>query len=73
MALPANIALELESDGIARVRCKRCGEQIGRLQAQTPSQEDPRDWHAQVQGEIELIAREHEDLCPKALASTKQP
>jgi hypothetical protein len=58
--------LDFENGGIAKVRCERCHEQIGRVQVTPPSQEDdPVVWQKEVQGEIDVLASEHEKLCPR--------
>jgi hypothetical protein len=61
----ADTKLEMESKSIARVHCSRCGEQIGRIQILPPEGKDPTVWDEEVQGEIELLADEHEPLCSK--------
>jgi hypothetical protein len=61
----ANTELVMESGDIAKVRCTRCHEEIGRVQVRPPAEgEDPGVWHDEVRGELEVLADEHELLCP---------
>ena len=57
--------LEMENESIAIVRCARCHERIGRVQVRAPAEgEDPRVWCDEVRGELEVLSREHDLLCP---------
>lgn len=64
MTVAANVVLEPENGGTARVLCGRCREEIGRLQTEPPQGENRTEWSAEVRGEIDLMAHEHEALCP---------
>ena len=58
--------LEYETGGFAKVRCSRCGEQLGRVQITPPSSEDdPEVWSEKVQGEIDVLSEEHAEVCEK--------
>ncbi len=58
--------LEYEAGGFAKVRCAHCGEELGRVQITPPSHEDdPEEWNEKVQGEIDVLSDEHEQVCPK--------
>lgn len=58
--------LEYEAGGFAKVRCGRCGEQLGRVQVTPPSEEDePEEWNEKVQREIDALSDEHEAVCEK--------
>jgi len=57
--------LERETDSIANVLCEYCHEKIGRVQIEPPAGADPLVWQAEVRGELEVLAREHETLCPR--------
>ena len=57
--------LDFEKGGIAKVRCSRCHEPIGRVQVAPPEKaDDPTVWSQEVQGEIDVLIREHEPDCP---------
>ncbi|MFO0970163.1 MAG: hypothetical protein U0793_31820 [Gemmataceae bacterium] len=60
-----HVSLEPDNGGIVKVRCERCREPIGRLQAVPPSgQDDALEWEEKVQGEIDVVLAEHQELCP---------
>jgi hypothetical protein len=59
-----NTYLDYEKGGIAKVRCSRCREQIGRVQVTPLSAEDDSVvWEEEVQGELDVLSREHEFAC----------
>jgi|HubBroStandDraft_4_1064222.scaffolds.fasta_scaffold1571184_1 hypothetical protein len=64
MLATTDTVLEMEDVSMAKVRCSHCGEQLGRLQLVAPEGEDARAWEEKVQGELDLLADEHESLCP---------
>jgi hypothetical protein len=64
MLATTDIVLDMENASMAKVRCSHCGEQLGRLQITAPEGEDARAWEEKVQGELDLLADEHEPLCP---------
>jgi hypothetical protein len=59
--------LEFETGGIAKVRCAKCGDVLGRVQVSPPSPEDdPVVWEEKVQGEIDVLNAEHQKECGKS-------
>jgi len=55
--------LEMEDVSMARVRCVRCGEQIGHLRIVVPEGIKSAAWKKKVRRELALLDDEHELLC----------
>jgi hypothetical protein len=59
--------LDYENGGFADVRCARCGQHLSRVQSTPPTDDDnPLVWEEKVQGEIDVLVREHQPECPAA-------
>ena len=58
--LPDDIVLEPETEIISHVICKRCGNQIGRLQI-VPAERNADE--EEIYAEIRLITEEHRSIC----------
>lgn len=66
MILTSNdFRLEAEHGGFVNVYCKHCQEHVGRVQARSSAdtEEQGERWEAMVQGEIDLMIKEHQTLC----------
>jgi hypothetical protein len=59
----ARVSIRHEHGDRAEVVCDRCGQVIGRIQILPPADANPAAWDAQLQGEIEVIAKEHQIVC----------
>lgn len=60
-----DLRLQPEHGGLATVICNRCQETIGRVLTEADeSVPDVAGWEAKVNGELELLASEHEPHCP---------
>jgi hypothetical protein len=59
--VPEDIQVIPETHTIAVVVCKKCGEQIGRLQT-IPA--EPEADQEEIYAELRLIADEHRPMCP---------
>jgi hypothetical protein len=74
MIAVSNIELVMENGSIAKVRCTRCHEEIGRVQVRAPAEgEDPEVWEDEVRGELEVLAQEHDLDCPAILRPPAEP
>ncbi len=58
--MPGDVILKPESKTIANVVCKRCQQEIGRLQT-IPA--EPEADMEEIYAEIQLIAEEHRPAC----------
>jgi len=59
-----NTTLHYEGEGIARVRCGRCGEPLGRIHVHSSSAHDDQlEWEEKTQEELDVLGQGHESAC----------